>query len=79
MATADKDDDDEEESAKPKHLYPTFKSADERRDAALAKYRDVETKYAGTGAAILARLAEAGLLLDKADARVPTPSPPTPT
>ncbi|HEY6459722.1 MAG TPA: hypothetical protein VIY73_06210, partial [Polyangiaceae bacterium] len=38
-------------------------------DAALAKYRDVESKYSGTGAATLARLAEAGLLLDKGDAK----------
>jgi len=50
-------------------LYPTFKSAAERRDAALAKYRGIESKYAGTGAAILARLAEASLLLDAGDAK----------
>jgi hypothetical protein len=61
------EDDDDDTKAKP--LYPTFKTAAERRDAALAKYRDVESKYAGTGAAILARLAEAALLLDAGDAK----------
>jgi hypothetical protein len=60
-------DDDDDTRAKP--LYPTFKSVADRRDAALAKYRDVESKYAGTGAAILARLAEASLLLDAGDAK----------
>jgi hypothetical protein len=62
-----KDDDDEE--TKPAALYPTFATAAERRDAALAAYRKVESRYAGTGAAILARLSEAGLLLDKGDAQ----------
>lgn len=50
-------------------LYPTFKSDVERRDAALAKYRSIESKYPGTGAAILARLSEASLLLDAGDAK----------
>jgi hypothetical protein len=62
-------DDDEEEGSKSRQLYPTFKSAAERRSAALAKYREVESKYPGTGAAILAHLAEAGLLLDQGDAK----------
>ena len=44
---------------------PMFKTAAARQDAALAKYRDVQTKFAGTGAAYLARLAEGSLLLDK--------------
>lgn len=66
---AAKADDDEEDDAAKKALYPTFKSAAERRDAAIAKYREVESKYPGTGAAMLARLAEAGLLLDKGDAK----------
>jgi hypothetical protein len=61
------DDDDDDTHAKP--LYPTFKSAADRRDAALAKYRDVEAKYAGTGAALLAKLAEASILLDTGDAK----------
>jgi hypothetical protein len=61
------DEDDEDTRAKP--LYPTFKSADDRRGAALAKYREVESKYDGTGAAILAKLGEAGLLLDAGDAK----------
>src|SRR5262249_18547938 len=44
----------------------------ERRDAALGKLRDVESRFPGTGAAILARLAEGSLLLDgrKADEAV---------
>jgi hypothetical protein len=63
---SDKDDDDDQ---KPETLYPTFKTATERGDAALAKYRDVEAKFPGTGAAILARLSEAGILLDRADAK----------
>lgn len=45
-----------------------FKTPEERRDAALAKYHDVATKYPGTGAATLARLGEGSLLLDKRDA-----------
>jgi hypothetical protein len=65
---SDKEADDDDEP-KARQLYPTFKSAAERRDAALAKYRSVESKYAGTGAAILARLAEASLLLDAGDAK----------
>ena len=60
---------DDDDSAKPAHLYPTFKSAAERRDAALAKYRDVQSKYRGTGAAILAQLAEGSLLLDAGDSK----------
>jgi hypothetical protein len=60
---------DDDDDTKQQPLYPTFKTAAERRDAALAKYRDVESKYAGTGAAILARLAEGSLLLDAGDAK----------
>jgi len=66
---SDKDDDDEQEGTRPAQLYPTFKSIADRRGAALAKYREVESKYPGTGAAILARLAEAGILLDQGDAK----------
>ena len=47
---------------------PYYKTHEERREKALEKYREVEKKYAGTGAAILARLSEASLLLDKRDA-----------
>ncbi len=53
----------------PPALSRRSRPSAERRDAALAKYREVESKFAGTGAAILARLAEAGLLLDKGDAK----------
>lgn len=66
ISAKDTDDDDDSKSTE---LYPTFKSAAERRDAALAKYRSVESKYPGTGAAILARLAEGSLLLDAGDAK----------
>ncbi|HEY3592747.1 MAG TPA: hypothetical protein VGL13_02695, partial [Polyangiaceae bacterium] len=51
----------------PNDTLPVFKSADERRDTALASYRKVVSSYPGTGAAILARFGEAGLLLDKRD------------
>ncbi len=43
---------------------PMFKTFEERRSSALAKYRDIESKYPKTGAALLARLAEGSLLLD---------------
>jgi hypothetical protein len=58
-----KDDDD----SQIKDPRPVFKTEAERRDSALAKYRDVEAKYKGTGAAYLARLEEGSLLLDKGD------------
>lgn len=51
----------------PDDPTPIFKSADERRDTALASYRKVVSSYRGSGAAILARLGEAGVLLDKRD------------
>jgi hypothetical protein len=59
----DKDDDE----GHPHDPRPVFKTMDDRRAAALREYRDVESKFKGTGAAILARLAEGGLLLDKHD------------
>ncbi len=46
---------------------PVFKSSEERNSTALASYRKVTSSYPGTGAAILARMGEAGLLLDKRD------------
>src|SRR5258707_12089587 len=49
----------------PDDPTPVFKSVDERRDTALASYRKVTSSYPGSGAAILARLGEAGILLDK--------------
>ncbi|MDB4996127.1 MAG: putative lipoprotein [Myxococcaceae bacterium] len=57
----DKDDDPN----KPKDPSPIFKTSDARRESALAKYRDVETRFPGTGAAFLARLSEGSILLDK--------------
>jgi hypothetical protein len=53
---------DQQDSDDPR---PVFKSVDERRDTALASYRSVTSKYPGTGAAILARLGEGGVLLDQ--------------
>lgn len=52
-----------------KELDPTkvFKTADERAENALASYRKVIAEHAGTGAAILAKLGEAGALLEKRD------------
>ena len=64
-----KEDEDDDDAKKGPVLYPTFKSATERRDAALAKYHEVQAKYPGTGAAYLAHLSEAGLLLDRGDAK----------
>ena len=46
---------------------PVFKTYDDRRDAALKKYREVEARFPKSGAAILARLSEGSLLLDKRD------------
>lgn len=63
------DEDDDDTNARTSPLYPTFKTEAEKRDSALSKYREVESKYPGTGAAILARLAEGGLLLDSGDAK----------
>jgi hypothetical protein len=53
------------EDGMPDDPTPVFKSLDERRDTALASYRKVTSSYPGSGAAILARLGEAGVLLDK--------------
>lgn len=44
---------------------PVFKTSEERADKALAAYREVQQKFPGSGAAILARLGEAGVLLDR--------------
>jgi hypothetical protein len=61
------DPDEGDDPDRPKDLTPIFKTAADRREAALTKYRSVTSKYAGTGAATLARLAEGSLLLDKRD------------
>jgi hypothetical protein len=53
------------EEENPDDPTPVFKSVEEKRETALAAYRKVTTTYPGTGAAILARLGEAGVLLDK--------------
>jgi hypothetical protein len=62
------DEDDDEKAAASKQLYPSFPTAAARRSAALAKYRSLQAKYPGTGAAIVSRLAEASLLLDGGEA-----------
>lgn len=46
---------------------PTFKTTEERTEATLAAYRKVAREHKGSGAAMLARLGEAGILLDKKD------------
>jgi len=56
------------ENGAPVDTSPMFKTFEERRDAALAKYREVQSRFPKTGAAILARLAEGSLLLDKREA-----------
>lgn len=43
---------------------PVFKTPQERAEKALADYRGVEQQYPASGAAILAKLGEAGVLLD---------------
>ncbi len=55
---------DDDSSADP---TPIFKTADERREAAVDAYRTVVAKYSGGGPAILGKLGEAGVLLDKRD------------
>ncbi len=61
------DPDKEDDPDKPKDPRPVFKTAEDRRDAALKDYRDVEAKFPGTGAAFLSRLSEGSILLDKRD------------
>ncbi len=56
---------DAENPVEPPLMFKTF---EERRESALKKFRDVQSKYPKTGAAILSRLAEGSLLLDKHEA-----------
>jgi hypothetical protein len=44
-----------------------YKTADERTEAALAAYRKAAAEHPGSASALLARLGEAGVLLDKRD------------
>jgi hypothetical protein len=62
---AKSEDDDDQPAAK--QLYPSFATVADRRAASLAKYRALESKYPGTGAAIVSRLSEGSLLLDAGD------------
>jgi predicted negative regulator of RcsB-dependent stress response len=55
-----------EEGEEDRSTY--YKTVDDRRAASLKQYREVQSKFPGTGAAILARLAEGSLLLDKREA-----------
>lgn len=55
------------EEEKELDVTRTFKSADERSATALAEYNKVIDEHAGTGAATLAKLGQAGVLLDKKD------------
>jgi len=59
------DPDKAKDDDRPVDPTPIFKTVEARRDSALAKYRDVESKFPKTGAAYLARLGEGSLLLDK--------------
>ncbi|MGD0679604.1 MAG: hypothetical protein ABSC94_29805 [Polyangiaceae bacterium] len=61
--------DDADDESPTHEIYPRFRSIVERRDAALAAYRAVESTCSGSGAAILARLSEGSLLLDAGDAK----------
>jgi hypothetical protein len=58
---------DEDPQNQVKDPRPVFKTNELRLDAALAKYREVQSKFPGTGAAMLGRLGEAAILLDKKD------------
>ena len=55
-------DDKEKEALEGVLMFKTF---DERRDSAMKKYKEVQDSYPKTAAALLARLAEGSLLLDK--------------
>jgi hypothetical protein len=55
---------DEEKEADPTRVFPT---AEARADAALASYNQVIDQHPGTGGAILAKLGQAGILLEKRD------------
>jgi hypothetical protein len=61
------DPDKEEDEGRLRDPRPVFRTVEERREAAIRDYRAVESGFKGTGAAILARLAEGALLLDKHD------------
>jgi hypothetical protein len=50
-----------------KDPHPVFKTKEERLAAASQKYKEVQSKFPGTGAATFARLAEGSLALDKRD------------
>jgi hypothetical protein len=61
------DPDKEDDDSHPHDPRPIFKTIEDRRATALREYGDVASKFKGTGAGILARLAEGGILLDKHD------------
>src|SRR5690606_38917234 len=53
--------------AEAKDPTPTFKTAEEKTKAALEAYRKVVSEYGKTGPGMLAKLGEAGVLLDAKD------------
>jgi hypothetical protein len=61
------DPDSDDEAVRDKSI-PIFKTDAERQEATLAKYREVASKFKGTGAAWLARLGEGSMLLDQRNA-----------
>lgn len=61
------EEDKRSEEEKEYDLGRVFKTSDERSDTALAGYNKVIDQYPGTGAAMLAKLGQAGVLLDKRD------------
>jgi tetratricopeptide (TPR) repeat protein len=60
-------DDKRTKEEKEGDVLGVYKTPEERADAALADYKKVVAEHPGTGAAILARLGEAGDYLDKHD------------
>lgn len=60
---------EDKRSEEDKRFDPTrvFATPEERADAALASYNQVIDQHAGTGAAMLAKLGQAGVMLDKRD------------
>jgi tetratricopeptide (TPR) repeat protein len=59
------EEDDRTDEEKKNDLRTVYPSEDERTKAALDQYRQAAAESPGTGAAILARLGEAGVLLDR--------------
>ncbi|MFW5739164.1 MAG: hypothetical protein ACOC1F_02235 [Myxococcota bacterium] len=69
VVTTEEDKLDPEEAERLKDIdpRPRFESYKAKREKALEAYRATAADYGGTGAGILARLGEAGVLLDRGD------------